>query len=116
MPVDEVGKEVQAGDPLFRVDDRQLQAQLAVQQANLAAAKAQLAKLERDAAAGRNPGGRGPRQGGRRQRRAAARTSSSERNKLLASRSIAAEEHNISSGNTKRRSISGSKPRRTCNC
>src|SRR5437868_13406590 len=46
VPVDDVGKEVKAGEPLFRVDDRQLRAQLAVQQANLAAAKAQLAKLD----------------------------------------------------------------------
>jgi multidrug efflux pump subunit AcrA (membrane-fusion protein) len=46
VPVDEVGKQVQAGDPLFRVDDRQLKAQLTFQQANLAAAEAKLAKLE----------------------------------------------------------------------
>ena len=45
VPVDQVGKQVQAGDPLFRVDDRQLQAQLAFQRANLAAAEARLAKL-----------------------------------------------------------------------
>src|SRR3954452_5635675 len=41
VPVDEVGKEVKAGEALFRVDDRQLRAQLGVQQANLAAAKSQ---------------------------------------------------------------------------
>src|SRR5262245_20103339 len=46
VPVDDVGKEVQAGDKLFRVDDRQPRAQLAVQQANLASARAQLAKLQ----------------------------------------------------------------------
>ena len=46
VPVDQVGKQVQAGDPLFRVDDRQLKAQLAFQQANLAAAEARLAKLD----------------------------------------------------------------------
>jgi multidrug resistance efflux pump len=46
VPVDEVGKQVQAGDPLFRVDDRQLKARLAFQQANLAAAEARLAKLD----------------------------------------------------------------------
>src|SRR5437868_6992852 len=46
VPVEKVGQRVKAGDPLFRVDDRQLQAQLAYQQANLAAARAQLAKLE----------------------------------------------------------------------
>jgi HlyD family secretion protein len=46
VPVEEVGKQVEAGDPLFRVDDRQLKAQLAFQQANLAAAEAKLAKLD----------------------------------------------------------------------
>lgn len=46
VPVDDVGKQVQAGDPLFRVDDRQLKARLAFQQANLAAAEARLAKLD----------------------------------------------------------------------
>jgi HlyD family secretion protein len=46
VPVDDVGKQVNAGEPLFRVDDRQLRAQLTVQQANLAAARSQLAKLE----------------------------------------------------------------------
>jgi HlyD family secretion protein len=46
VPADEVGKEVTAGTPLFRVDDRQLKAQLAWQRAALEAAEAQLAKLE----------------------------------------------------------------------
>jgi multidrug resistance efflux pump len=46
VPVDRVGQQVQAGDPLFQVDDRQLKAQRKVQEANLAAAQAQLAKLE----------------------------------------------------------------------
>jgi HlyD family secretion protein len=46
VPVEDVGKTVKKGDKLFRVDDRQLQAQLATANANLAAAKAQLAKLE----------------------------------------------------------------------
>jgi multidrug resistance efflux pump len=45
VPVDKVGQRVKAGDPLFRVDDRQLRAQLAYQEANVAAAEAQLAKL-----------------------------------------------------------------------
>jgi multidrug resistance efflux pump len=45
VPVEEVGKEVPAGDSLFRVDDRQLRAQLAFQKANLAAAEARLSKL-----------------------------------------------------------------------
>jgi HlyD family secretion protein len=43
---DDVGKYVSKGAPLFRVDDRHLQAQLAMQQANLEAAKSQYAKLE----------------------------------------------------------------------
>jgi len=42
---EDVGKYVSKGDPLFRVDDRHLRAQLAMQQANLAAAKSQYAKL-----------------------------------------------------------------------
>src|SRR5260370_31104843 len=46
VPVDKVGQRVKAGDPLFRVDDRQLRAQLRFQKANLLAAEAQLAKLD----------------------------------------------------------------------
>jgi HlyD family secretion protein len=46
VPASEVGKQVKKGTPLFRVDDRALQAQLKFQEANLAAAQAQLAKLE----------------------------------------------------------------------
>jgi multidrug resistance efflux pump len=46
VPSTKVGQSVKAGDPLFRVDDRQLKAQLKVQEANLSAAEAQLAKLE----------------------------------------------------------------------
>jgi len=42
----EVGKCVTKGTPLFKVDDRHLQAQLRAQQANLASMQAQLAKLE----------------------------------------------------------------------
>lgn len=45
VPAEKAGATVKAGDPLFRVDDRQLQAQLAWQQANLAAAEAELARL-----------------------------------------------------------------------
>jgi HlyD family secretion protein len=41
-----VGEPVKKGQPLFRVDDRQLKAQLAYQKASLEWAKAQLAKLE----------------------------------------------------------------------
>src|SRR5262245_49431653 len=46
VPVEKVGQRVSQGEPLFRVDDRALRAQLKVQEANLAAAEAQLAKLE----------------------------------------------------------------------
>jgi multidrug resistance efflux pump len=46
VPVDKVGTQVKAGDPLFRVDDRALKATLRVQEANLQAAQAQLTKLE----------------------------------------------------------------------
>jgi HlyD family secretion protein len=42
----EVGKEVKAGDPLFRLDDRHLKAELGVRQAMLASAQAALKKLE----------------------------------------------------------------------
>jgi HlyD family secretion protein len=45
VPVEKVGQRVKAGDPLFRVDDRHLKAQLAYQQATVAAARAQLSKL-----------------------------------------------------------------------
>lgn len=45
VPADKVGQEVKKGEPLFRVDDRQLKAQLAWQEASLKAAEAQLAKL-----------------------------------------------------------------------
>jgi HlyD family secretion protein len=41
-----IGQPVKTGDPLFRVDDRQLKATLAFHQANLASAKANLSKLE----------------------------------------------------------------------
>jgi HlyD family secretion protein len=41
-----IGETVKQGDPLFRVDDRQLRATLAFHQANLTSARAQLAKLE----------------------------------------------------------------------
>jgi HlyD family secretion protein len=42
----EVGKFVKKGTPLFKVDDRHLQAQLRAQQANVASMQAALAKLE----------------------------------------------------------------------
>ncbi|HJZ90925.1 MAG TPA: HlyD family efflux transporter periplasmic adaptor subunit [Gemmataceae bacterium] len=45
-PSSKVGQRVRAGDPLFRVDDRHLKAQLAVAEARLASATAALAKLE----------------------------------------------------------------------
>ena len=94
VPVDEVGKEVKAGEALFRVDDRQLRAQLAVQQANLMSAKAQLTKLEQMPRPEEIPA-------------AQARVQAAEANalrlldqsqraqKLLASRAIGAEEHNV---------------------
>ncbi len=46
VPSDRVGTPVTAGQPLFRVDDRHLQAQLKVAQAQLAMAEARLARLE----------------------------------------------------------------------
>jgi multidrug resistance efflux pump len=46
VPAESVGKHVLAGEKLFRVDDRHLRAQLALNEANLAAAEAQLARLE----------------------------------------------------------------------
>jgi HlyD family secretion protein len=46
VPSDRVGTHVKAGQPLFRVDDRHLKAQLSVAEAQLAAAKARLNKLE----------------------------------------------------------------------
>ncbi len=42
----EVGQKVKAGDPIFRLDDRELTAELEVQKAALADATAQLARLE----------------------------------------------------------------------
>jgi HlyD family secretion protein len=93
VPNDDVGKQVPAGAPLFRVDDRQLQAQLGVQQAALAAAKAQLAKLDQMPRPEELPA-------------AQARVEAAQANvlrlldqferarKLLASKSIGLEEHN----------------------
>src|SRR5215475_6985817 len=46
VPSDRVGTHVKAGQPLFRVDDRQLKAQLEVAQAQLAMAGARLVRLE----------------------------------------------------------------------
>src|SRR5262249_33777723 len=46
VPVDKVGQHVRAGDPLFRIDDRHLRAQLEYQEAALAVAESQLARLE----------------------------------------------------------------------
>jgi multidrug efflux pump subunit AcrA (membrane-fusion protein) len=46
VPVEKVGQVVKKGDPLFQVDDRQLKAQLATNEANLAAARAQVEKLK----------------------------------------------------------------------
>jgi multidrug resistance efflux pump len=46
VPVEKVGQTVKKGDPLFLVDNRQLKATLNYNEANLKAARAQLAKLE----------------------------------------------------------------------
>jgi multidrug resistance efflux pump len=46
VPSSKVGQRVRAGEPLFRVDDRHLKAQLGVAEARLASARAALAKLE----------------------------------------------------------------------
>jgi len=46
VPVEKVGQKVNKGDPLFLVDNRQLLATLKYNEANLRAARAQLAKLE----------------------------------------------------------------------
>jgi multidrug resistance efflux pump len=46
VPVEKVGQTVHKGDPLFLVDNRQLLATVKYNEANLQAAKAQLAKLE----------------------------------------------------------------------
>ncbi len=45
ITADKVGSTVRQGDPLFRIDDRHLQAQLAVEQARLATPQAQLQRL-----------------------------------------------------------------------
>lgn len=46
VPSERVGTRVSAGQPLFRIDDRHLQAQLRVAEAELAMAEARLARLE----------------------------------------------------------------------
>ncbi len=46
VPTGRAGIRVKAGDPLFRVDDRQLKATLRYQEANLKAMEAQLARLD----------------------------------------------------------------------
>jgi multidrug resistance efflux pump len=46
VPVEKVGQTVKKGDPLFLVDNRQLNATLKYNEANLRAARAQLAKLD----------------------------------------------------------------------
>jgi len=47
VPSDRVGTHVKAGQPLFRVDDRHLKAQLLVAESQLISAEARLAKLEK---------------------------------------------------------------------
>ena len=56
-----VGQKVKAGDPLFRLDDRQLKAELAIRKATLADAKAELERLDAHAPQGRTAAGRGAR-------------------------------------------------------
>ena len=46
VPSSSVGKQVKAGTPLFRIDDRHLKAQLAIAEAEQGSAKARLARLE----------------------------------------------------------------------
>ena len=46
VPSSKVGQRVQAGTPLFRIDDRHLKAQFAVAEAQLTSAQAALARLE----------------------------------------------------------------------
>src|SRR5262249_1028971 len=46
VPSDRVGTHVKAGQPLFRVDDRHLKAQLQVAESQRASAESRLAKLE----------------------------------------------------------------------
>jgi multidrug resistance efflux pump len=46
VPSSSVGKHVRKGEPLFRIDDRNLKAQLAMAEAELASAKARLVRLE----------------------------------------------------------------------
>jgi HlyD family secretion protein len=46
VPVEQVGARVSRGDPLFRVDDRHLRAQLSFAEARAASSRAQLHKLE----------------------------------------------------------------------
>jgi multidrug resistance efflux pump len=46
VPSSSAGKQVEAGTPLFRIDDRHLKAQLAVAEAELGSARARLARLE----------------------------------------------------------------------
>jgi HlyD family secretion protein len=46
VPSDQVGTHVTAGQPLFRVDDRHLKAQLSVAEAQLGSAQSRLVKLE----------------------------------------------------------------------
>jgi multidrug efflux pump subunit AcrA (membrane-fusion protein) len=46
VPVQDVGKVVKKGDPLFLIDSRQLKAQLRFQEGNLKVAQAQLVKLQ----------------------------------------------------------------------
>lgn len=93
VPVEKVGIEVAAGQPLFRVDDRALQAQLASHQADLAAAEAQLARQEAMPRSEEIPPAQARVQAA--QANALRLLDQYERAKrLLANQSIAVEEHN----------------------
>ena len=69
VPVERVGTHVAKGDPLFRVDDRQLKAQLALAQARAASARSQLTQTGKPASPGGNSAQRGQGAGGQGQRR-----------------------------------------------
>ncbi len=93
VPVEKVGIEVAAGDALFRVDDRALRAKLASQEADLAAAQSQLAKLDAMPRPEEIPPAKARVQAA--QANALRLLDRFERaRKLLANQSIAAEEHN----------------------
>ena len=58
------GEKVKAGAPLFRTDDREFKAQLAVREAELASRRGAAPQADRGAAARGHPAGPGGRRGG----------------------------------------------------